>query len=259
MNNHPFHLVDKSPWPIIMSMTIMCMTAGTTVMFHNHDFNLINMAMLTTTICAIQWWRDTIRESTYQGMHTKKVMTSMKLGMILFILSEIMFFISLFWTFFHSSLSPSIEIGVSWPPMNIKPFNPMSIPMLNTTILLSSGVSLTWAHSALLEKNYNQSLKSMKITIILGLYFTALQAYEYKQSSFSMADSIYGSSFFMSTGFHGIHVLVGSVFIMISLMRMKNLHFSNYHHVGFECSAWYWHFVDVVWLFLYMSIYWWGS
>nr|YP_010271162.1 cytochrome c oxidase subunit III [Tricentrus longivalvulatus]UKB86927.1 cytochrome c oxidase subunit III [Tricentrus longivalvulatus] len=259
MNNHPFHLVDSSPWPILSSMALLCLTSGAVMMFYNTQYQLISIGALITILCMIQWWRDIIRESTYQGLHSIKVMKNMKLGMILFILSEIMFFVSFFWSFFHSSLSPSIEIGVNWPPLNIKTFNPMGIPLLNTMILLSSGVSLTWSHSALLSMNYSQSIKSMLITISLGIYFSILQLYEYMQAPFCIADSVYGSSFFMSTGFHGIHVLVGSIFILISIIRLKKLHYSNYHHVGFECSAWYWHFVDVVWLFLYVSIYWWGG
>nr|ATD86007.1 cytochrome c oxidase subunit III [Centrotus cornutus] len=259
MNNHPFHLVDKSPWPIISSMSLLCMTSGAVIMFYSKNYDMFIMGVTTTILCMIQWWRDIIRESTFQGLHSIMVMKNMKLGMILFILSEIMFFVSFFWSFFHSSLSPSIEIGMNWPPLNIKSFNPMGVPLLNTMILLSSGVSMTWAHSAILMKNYSQSMKSMIITILLGVYFSMLQAYEYLEASFCISDSVYGSSFFMSTGFHGIHVLIGSIFILISMMRMKKLHYSNYHHVGFECSAWYWHFVDVVWLFLYVSIYWWGG
>nr|ASR18173.1 cytochrome c oxidase subunit III [Tricentrus sp. EMHAU-15041605] len=259
MNNHPFHLVDKSPWPIMSSMSLLCLTSGAIIMFNTKTYYLITIGILITIMCMIQWWRDIVRESTFQGLHSIKVTQNMKLGMILFILSEIMFFVSFFWSFFHSSLSPSIEIGMNWPPLNIKSFNPMGIPLLNTMILLSSGVSMTWSHSSLLMKNYSQSMKSMIITIILGLYFSMLQLYEYLESPFCISDSVYGSSFFMSTGFHGIHVLIGSVFILTSMIRLKKLHYSNYHNVGFECSAWYWHFVDVVWLFLYVSIYWWGG
>nr|AFY16824.1 cytochrome c oxidase subunit III [Leptobelus sp. HL-2012] len=259
MKNHPFHLVEKSPWPLISSMALLTLTSGMVNMFFNNNMNLMLIGLTITLLCMTQWWRDMIRESTFQGLHTKTVMKNMKMGMIMFILSEIMFFTAFFWAFFHSSLSPSIEIGMNWPPLNIKSFNPLSIPLLNTMILLSSGVSLTWAHSSVLTKNFTQSMKSMMITITLGIYFSLLQLYEYYESSFSISDSVYGSSFFMSTGFHGIHVMIGTTFIYISKMRIKNLHISSNHHVGFECSAWYWHFVDVVWLLLYISIYWWGS
>nr|YP_009692118.1 cytochrome c oxidase subunit III [Leptocentrus albolineatus]QEG98459.1 cytochrome c oxidase subunit III [Leptocentrus albolineatus] len=259
MNNHPFHMVDKSPWPIITSMGMLTLTSGMVNMFYKTEMNILITGLLITLMCMFQWWRDIIRESTFQGLHSKVVIMNMKLGMMLFILSEIMFFVSFFWSFFHSSLSPSIEIGMNWPPYNIKSFNPMSIPLLNTIILLSSGVSMTWSHSSILNNNLSKSIKSMLITIILGMYFTSLQAYEYMVSPFSISDSVYGSSFFMSTGFHGIHVLIGSIFIMVTIMRLKNLHFSKNHHIGFECAAWYWHFVDVVWLFLYISVYWWGG
>nr|QKW88773.1 cytochrome c oxidase subunit III [Rhytidodus viridiflavus] len=259
MNNHPFHLVDKSPWPLTSSMGLMTMTSGTILWFNKMNPTLMVMGIIIILLTMMQWWRDVIRESTYQGMHTTKVMLSMKWGMIMFIMSEVMFFSSFFWAFFHSSLSPTMEIGLQWPPEGIKTFNPMSIPMLNTMILLSSGISMTWAHNAILNKNFSQSMKSMIITVTLGVYFTMLQMYEYMESPFSISDSIYGSTFFMSTGFHGIHVMVGTIFIMTVMMRTKNLHFSMNHHIGFESSAWYWHFVDVVWLFLYIMIYWWGS
>nr|WRQ18204.1 cytochrome c oxidase subunit 3 [Japanagallia neohamata] len=259
MKNHPFHLVDNSPWPISGSLGLMTTTSGMIMWFHKTNLNLMMIGILIIMLTMIQWWRDVTRESTFQGMHTNKVSLSMKIGMIMFIVSEILFFSSFFWTFMHSSLSPNMEIGMMWPPLGIKVFNPMNIPMLNTMILLSSGMSMTWAHNAIINKNYSQLIQSMIITIILGLYFSSLQFYEYYESPFSIADSIYGSTFFMSTGFHGIHVIIGTMFIIVSMLRIKNLHMSNEHHIGFEASAWYWHFVDVVWLFLYLLVYWWGS
>nr|YP_010996497.1 cytochrome c oxidase subunit III [Sophonia microstaina]WPC85239.1 cytochrome c oxidase subunit III [Sophonia microstaina] len=258
MNNHPFHLVDKSPWPIVGSVGLMTTTSGMIMWFHMMNYNLLLLGMTIIILTMIQWWRDVIRESTFQGLHTKKVIISMKWGMILFITSEVLFFSSFFWAFLHSSLSPNVEIGLQWPPLGIKPFNPMNIPMLNTMILLCSGISMTWAHNAILLKNYTQTIQSMLITVILGFYFSLLQMYEYIESPFCISDSVYGSTFFMSTGFHGLHVIIGTIFISVSLYRVKNLHFSSQHHVGFETAAWYWHFVDVVWLFLYMMVYWWG-
>nr|YP_010610816.1 cytochrome c oxidase subunit III [Paratkina nigrifasciana]WAP91637.1 cytochrome c oxidase subunit III [Paratkina nigrifasciana] len=259
MNNHPFHLVDNSPWPITGSIGVMTLTSGMVMWFHKLNMNLFILGLSIILLTMIQWWRDVTRESTFQGLHTKKVILSMKMGMILFILSEVLFFSSFFWAFFHSSLSPTMEIGLKWPPSGIKTFDPMNIPLLNTMILLSSGISLTWAHNAIINKNFNQMKQSMILTIILGLYFSLLQLYEYMESPFCISDSIYGSTFFMSTGFHGIHVIIGTIFIFVSFIRMLNLHFSSNHHVGFEASAWYWHFVDVVWLFLYISVYWWGK
>nr|YP_010946770.1 cytochrome c oxidase subunit III [Pseudoglomeris montshadskii]WGO57527.1 cytochrome c oxidase subunit III [Pseudoglomeris montshadskii] len=257
--NHPFHLVDKSPWPIIGATSIMIMMIGLINWFHMYNKELMLMGMLIIILTMIQWWRDIIRESTFQGLHTKLVIKGLRWGMILFIISEVFFFISFFWAFFHSSLSPTLEIGSTWPPMGILPFNPLQIPLLNTTILLSSGVTVTWAHHSLLENNYSQAFQSLLLTIILGMYFTMLQAYEYMESPFTISDSIYGTVFFVATGFHGLHVLIGTTFLLTCLIRHSFYHFSSLHHFGFEGAAWYWHFVDIVWLFLYISIYWWGS
>lgn len=259
MNNHPFHIVDKRPWPIITSFCIMSLTLGIILMFHRTEFWLFYYSFFTLIISVFQWWRDIIRESTFQGLHTIKVSYRLKLGIILFILSEVLFFLSFFWAFFHIRLSPSIDIGINWPPLGIEVFNPMGIPMLNTIILLTSGVSLTWAHRSIINNNFSQCLSSILITIFLGLYFSSLQLIEYYESSFSICDSVYGSIFFIGTGFHGFHVLIGTIFIIVSAFRLWKIHYSRSHHVGFECCAWYWHFVDVVWLFLYISIYWWGS
>lgn len=259
MKNHPFHLVDNRPWPLTGSLGLITITSGTVLWFHNRQIWLINLGVLIIALTMIQWWRDVVRESTFQGLHTHKVVTGIKWGILLFIISEVIFFSSFFWAFFHRRLSPSIEIGMQWPPLGIKPFNPMRIPLLNTIILLSSGVSITWAHNALINNNYTQTIQSILITVILGVYFSILQGVEYYEAPFTMADSVYGSLFFIRTGFHGLHVIIGTIFIMISIIRVIKLHMSNTHHIGFEASAWYWHFVDVVWLFLYISIYWWGS
>nr|WRQ18139.1 cytochrome c oxidase subunit 3 [Anaceratagallia venosa] len=259
MKNHPYHLVENSPWPISSSMGLMTLLTGMIMWMTKTNLILLTIGLSITLLTMYQWWRDIMREATFQGMHTKKVLISMKIGMIMFIMSEVLFFSSFFWTFLHSSLSPNIEIGMNWPPSGIKSFNPMNIPMLNTMILLSSGMTMTWAHNALLNKNLSQLTQSLMITISLGIYFSILQFYEYYESPFTMSDSIYGSTFFMSTGFHGIHVIIGTMFILVSTNRAMKLHMSNTHHMGFEAAAWYWHFVDVVWLFLYMMIYWWGS
>nr|AVN67373.1 cytochrome c oxidase subunit 3 [Diploptera punctata] len=258
-SNHPFHLVDKSPWPLTGAIGALIMMTGLIKWFHLYNQELMFMGMTIMLLTMIQWWRDIVREGTYQGLHTKFVTKGLRWGMILFIISEVFFFLSFFWAFFHSSLSPTIDIGSLWPPAGILPFNPLQIPLLNTAILLSSGVTVTWAHHGLLENNYNQSLQGLFLTVILGLYFTALQAFEYLEAPFTIADSVYGSTFFMATGFHGLHVIIGTTFLLTCLLRHLFLHFSSHHHFGFEAAAWYWHFVDVVWLFLYISIYWWGS
>lgn len=234
-------------------------TSGVVSWFKGNSRLLIFIGLIIIILTSIQWWRDVSREAAFQGHHSIEVETNMRLGIVLFIASEVLFFVSFFWAFFHSRLAPSIEIGILWPPKNIRAFNPFQIPLLNTVILLSSGVSVTWAHHRIIENNHSQAKKGLFITVILGLYFTALQAFEYIEASFSFADSVYGSTFFIATGFHGLHVIIGTTFLGVCLVRLLSCQFSYKHHFGFEAAAWYWHFVDVVWLFLYITIYWWGS
>nr|QIV24710.1 cytochrome c oxidase subunit III [Eboraphyllus middletoni] len=257
--NHPFHLVDISPWPILGAAGATVTLMGLIKWFHFYESNLLLLGFTITALIMFQWWRDVIREATFQGLHTFNVTIGLRWGMILFIISEFFFFLSFFWGFFHNALSPSVELGMIWPPKGIKVFNPIEIPLLNTLILLTSGLTVTWAHHSLMENNYSQALQGLLITVILGIYFTILQAYEYLEAPFTISDAAYGSSFFMATGFHGIHVIIGTTFLLVCLIRHYYIHFSSIHHFGFEAAAWYWHFVDVVWLFLYISIYWWGS
>nr|ARH53979.1 cytochrome c oxidase subunit 3 [Pantoxystus rubricollis] len=257
--NHPFHMVDYSPWPLLASMSVFSLLMGVIKWFHLNEMNLFLFSSLTQLLIMYQWWRDIVRESTFQGLHTMKVTMGLRWGMILFITSEVFLFIAFFWAFFHASLAPSIELGMNWPPKGIKPFNPLEIPLLNTIILLSSGLSITWSHHSIMENNYTQALQSLMLTVTLGIYFTFLQAYEYMEAPFTISDSVYGSTFYSCTGLHGLHVIIGSTFLLICLIRLYYNHFSSSHHFGFEAAAWYWHFVDVVWLFLYISIYWWGS
>ena len=193
--------------------------------------------------------------SAYSSFRAK----GLRYGIILFIVSEVFFFAGFFWAFYHSSLVPTHDLGGCWPPTGITPLNPLEVPLLNTSVLLASGVSITWAHHSLIEGNRNHINQALLITILLGLYFTILQASEYFETSFSISDGIYGSTFFIATGFHGLHVIIGSTFLIVCLLRQLKFHFTSKHHFGFEAAAWYWHFVDVVWLFLYVSIYWWGS
>nr|YP_003331320.1 cytochrome c oxidase subunit III [Lucanus mazama]ACM45029.1 cytochrome c oxidase subunit III [Lucanus mazama] len=257
--NHPYHLVDASPWPILGAFSAMITMVGIIKWFHMFNVNLLLLGLSVTSLIMYQWWRDISREGTYQGLHTFQVTMGLRWGMILFITSEVFFFISFFWAFFHSSLTPSIELGMNWPPKGVTPFNPIEIPLLNTLILLTSGLTVTWAHHSLMENNFNQATQGLVLTVILGIYFSILQAYEYIEAPFTIADAAYGSTFFMATGFHGIHVIIGTTFLLTCLLRHLNNHFSSIHHFGFEAAAWYWHFVDVVWLFLYISVYWWGS
>jgi len=251
-------IIDQSPWPILAAIGAIIITTGLVKWFNAYSFYLILLGILCLLIISYQWWRDISRESTFQGLHTSVVLKGLKWGIILFITSEVLFFFSFFWAFFHRRLSPNFEVGLFWPPTGITPFNPFNVPLLNTLILLSSGVTVTWAHHSLIEGNLSQYINRIILTVILGLYFTALQAYEYLEASFAIADSIYGSTFFVATGFHGLHVLIGTTFLVICLIRGTKLHFSQAHHFGFEAAAWYWHFVDVVWLFLYINVYWWG-
>lgn len=258
-SNHPFHLVDYSPWPLTGAIGAITTVAGIVKWFHQYDISLFTLGNIITILTVYQWWRDVSREGTFQGLHTYQVTIGLRWGIILFIVSEVLFFVSFFWAFFHRSLSPAIELGASWPPAGIISFNPFQIPLLNTAILLASGVTVTWAHHSLIEGNHSQTTQGLFFTVLLGVYFSILQAYEYIEAPFTIADSVYGSTFYIATGFHGFHVLIGTTFLLVCLLRHINNHFSKNHHFGFEAAAWYWHFVDIVWLFLYVTIYWWGG
>jgi len=213
------------------------------------------------------WWRDVIREAESGGYHTRVVQISHRYGMILFIASEVMFFVAWFWAYFNTALFPADVhqvvrdqlLGGQWPPKGIETFDPWHLPLLNTLILLTSGTTVTWAHHALLE-NDRQGLKlGLLCTIALGLAFTGVQAFEYSHAAFHYAGHIYGATFFMATGFHGFHVIIGSIFLIVCLLRALAGQFKPNQHLGFEFAAWYWHFVDVVWLFLFACIYVWGA
>lgn len=255
----PFHLVEYRPWPLISSLAAFNMTAGLTAWFHNLGVRPLLLGLLLTILRIIQWWRDVVREATFQGHHTSIVLRGLKFGIVLFIISEVIFFFAFFWGFFHSRLAPTPEISCTWPPPGIEPINPFSVPLLNTATLLASGVTVTWAHHSLTSGNNEEALSALIWTVLLGVYFTYLQANEYYEAPFTIADGIYGTTFFVSTGFHGLHVLIGTTFLIVCLFRTYFHHFSRDRHFGFEAAAWYWHFVDVVWIFLYLCIYWWGS
>nr|YP_009003688.1 cytochrome c oxidase subunit III [Iwatanemertes piperata]AHB53113.1 cytochrome c oxidase subunit III [Iwatanemertes piperata] len=259
MVRNPFHLVEFSPWPLVGSVGAFFLTVGMASWFHGYSEGVMVVGLVVVLLTMVQWWRDVVREGTYQGFHTGKVAVGLRWGMILFIASEVCFFAAFFWAYFHSSLSPSYELGSCWPPAGIFPLNPFSVPLLNTAVLLASGVSVTWAHHALLEGSRKNGLQGLLLTVVLGVYFTFLQAGEYWEAPFTLADGVYGSTFFVATGFHGLHVLIGSSFLLVCLFRCFLQQFSGTRHFGFEAAAWYWHFVDVVWLFLYLCIYWWGS
>lgn len=261
VHKHPYHLVDPSPWPFLISFGLFFLTFGMAMMFHNYTGGgfLIFTGLIMILGIMYTWFRDIVREAVYEGQHTQQVQLGLRNGMLLFIFSELLFFMSFFWAFFHSSLAPTPEIGSLWPPLGIETINAWGVPLLNTLILLSSGASITWAHHAIVFGDRKNAIRSLVITISLAVFFTCIQAYEYIESSFSISDSVYGTTFFLLTGFHGIHVIVGTIFIIVSTIRLINHHFTKTHHFGFEAAAWYWHFVDVVWLFLFIAVYWWGG
>jgi heme/copper-type cytochrome/quinol oxidase subunit 3 len=257
---HPFHLVDPSPWPLVGSFAAFMIATGTTIVFHDYGGpGLIKFGIFLLISTFILWWRDVIREGSFEGQHTHIVQLGLRFGMILFIASEVMFFVAFFWAFFWSSLAPTPEIGSVWPPKGIPVLSAWEIPFLNTLILLTSGASVTWAHHAICARDQKGAYDALIFTILLATLFTYLQYVEYCSAGFTIADSVYGSTFYMATGFHGFHVFVGTCFLTVCLYRLARLHFTSTHHFGFEAAAWYWHFVDVVWLFLFIAVYAWGG
>ena len=258
---HPFHLVDPSPWPIVSATGAFAATFGGVMFFHSYQGGifLLNLGLFIIVFGMFVWWRDVIREGTFEGQHTKQVEIGLRMGMILFIVSEIMFFFAFFWAFFYSSVNPAPEIGAIWPPKGIACFSPWEVPFLNTLILLSSGAPVTVCHNSLITGDRKLAIYSLIVTIILAITFTGFQVFEYIHASFNISDSIYGSCFYMATGFHGFHVFIGTCFLTVCLYRIYSYHFTRENHFGFEAAAWYWHFVDVVWLFLFVAVYWWGG
>src|SRR5918995_4532544 len=266
VRKHPYHLVDPSPWPIVGAVAAGTLAVGG--IFYMHEvpmplglpsWILIPVGIALVLLTMFLWWRDVVMEATYQGHHTPVVQIGLRYGMALFIASEVMFFAAFFWAYFDASLFPKEAIGGVWPPENIRTFDPFELPLLNTLILLTSGVTVTWAHHALREGDREGTLLGLGLTVLLGLTFTAVQAYEYSHAAFGFTEGIYPSTFFMATGFHGFHVIIGTIFLIVCWFRAYKGHFKPDHHFGFEAAAWYWHFVDVVWLFLFICIYWWGS
>jgi cytochrome c oxidase subunit 3 len=256
--DHDYHLVDPSPWPVLGGFSALVLAIGFIMFMHDMGGWVFALggAMLLYTV--FLWWRDVIREATFEGHHTPVVQIGMRYGMALFIASEVMFFVAWFWAYFNASLFPTEAVGSVWPPQGIETFDPWHLPFVNTVILLTSGTTVTWAHHALRVGNRQGLLMGLILTIALGVTFTFVQAYEYQHAAFTFAGGIYGSTFFMATGFHGAHVIIGTIFLTVCLGRAYKNHFKPDHHFGFEAAAWYWHFVDVVWLFLFSCIYVWG-
>ena len=258
---HPFHLVDNSPWPISISWTLFYMAIGAVLSMQGFVMgpNLLLLGLLSTTIIMFFWFGDVNAEGSFLGNHTKEVKKGLVLGFLLFVVSEVMAFASVFWAYFHNALSPAVELGGTWPPLGITPLDPFAIPLLNTFLLLSSGAFITYGHHALIGGLRKDAIISIFWTIVLAVVFTLFQYFEYSNADFSIADSIYGTVFYASTGLHGFHVIVGTIFIFWSFTRLIKYYISKQGHIGLESSILYWHFVDVVWLFLYMTVYVWGS
>lgn len=257
--NHDYHILPPSIWPFIGAVSGFTMAFGAVLWFHDYGpwVLLIGTAMVLYTMYC--WWADVVREGQ-TGDHTPVVQIGLRYGVVLFIVSEIMFFAAWFWSFFKHALYPMPAIDNSWPPPGVETFDPWHLPLINTLILLCSGCAATWAHHAIAHENNREHLKyGLWLAVLLGVLFTAFQAYEYSHAQFGFAGNIYGANFFMATGFHGFHVLIGTIFLGVCLWRVYLGHFTQEQHVGFETAAWYWHFVDVVWLFLFASIYVWGS
>ncbi len=250
---HPYHLVDPSPWPLLSSFAAGFMVLGGVFAMHDKGAWLFILGLAAVVFCMVVWWRDVLRET---GFHNNIVQLGLRYGVVLFIASEVMFFFAFFWAYFNASLFP---VGGVWPPEDIITFDPFDLPFLNTLLLLLSGVTVTWAHQALVDDDNDNTIKALTFTVLLGVVFLCLQAYEYSHAAFSFTDGIYPTVFFMATGFHGFHVFVGTVFLAVCLYRAIKKEFKPDHHVGFEAAAWYWHFVDVVWLFLFVAVYIYGA
>lgn len=255
----PFLALRGRFWPLFVSISVFTLIVSVVLWFQFKIsvFILLTAVLITVSLMFI-WWRDVIRESLL-GFHTRKLEFSIRYGVILFIVSEVFFFVSFFWGFYDAALSPTVELGMVWPPKGILPLEVYSIPLLNTVILLSSGVTITWAHHSLTNNLFFSALFSLGFTLVLGFYFLYMQYEEYRERAFAISDRIYGTTFFVRTGFHGLHVIIGTTYLTyVFILIVRGVLLSS-HHFSFEAAAWYWHFVDVVWLFLYLSIYWWGS
>lgn len=243
---NPFHLVDVSPWPIFTSFSFLSFALGVVIIVRSFYCLPFLFSLLILLFSSFLWGRDVHREGCYRGFHNFEVTEGFKLGMIFFIISECFFFLGMFWAYFHLAESPALELGGVWPPQGVIAFDPKGIPFLNTILLVSSGVSVTWTHHAMECGNFSHSIISLLITVILGIAFTSFQLIEYFVAGFTFSCSSYSSVYFIGTGFHGLHVLIGRVLLVICLVRFSFISVRPNHSVGFECSVWYWHFVDVV-------------
>ncbi len=275
--NHDYHILPPSIWPLVGSFSALTMFGGLVMWMNEAAYGslIFGLGVIGVLFTFYSWWVDVIAEA-HAGDHTPVVSLHLRYGMILFIASEVMFFVGWFWAWFDFSLFPvplevvdgtttslfgqeGAELIAQWPPKGLEVLDAMKLPLLNTLILLCSGTTVTWAHHALIHGDRDGLKKGLWITLILGVLFTSLQVVEYIEAPFAFAGINYGTTFFMATGFHGFHVVVGTIFLAICLFRVYKGHFTPQQHFGFEAAAWYWHFVDVVWLFLFAVIYVWGG
>jgi cytochrome c oxidase subunit 3 len=257
---HPYHLVESSPYALLVSLSLSLLMLSSILCFSGQIFHdvLTYIGLICLVLCISLWCNDIIREGSYQGYHTLRVQSGLTLGFVLFVISEVAVFASVFWAFFHSSLSPSVDIGCIWPPLGVCAINPLEVPLLNTVVLLLSSATLTYAHHALLVLSRCHLLLGSGLTIALSLLFTFLQYYEFSFSSFTISDSIYGSTFFALTGLHGLHILLGTVFLSVAVLRLALYHITDSHYLGYQSSILYWHFVDLIWIFVYTFAYLWS-
>lgn len=267
---HPYHLVEPSPWPLLGALAAGLLAVGAVMYMHDVEFGGVKVGLkglliglLSVLAVMFFWWKDVIYEAVVEKAHSSIAQIGMRYGMALFIASEVMFFVAFFWAFFDASIFPADAIGGVWPPEGMKTVDPFDLPFLMTMILLLSGCTVTWAHHAILEDNQKEFRQALGLTVLLGVIFLGFQTYEYghliHDYNYSFDQNVFTATFFMATGFHGFHVLIGTIFLFVCWLRAHKNHFNADQHFGFEAAAWYWHFVDVVWLFLFVAVYWWGG
>lgn len=257
--NYGYHIIENSPWVIYTTISIGSILINN-ILYMNRYTNgkhLLIISIISLIININGWWKEVINESTSKGEHTHIVQEGLMKGYILFIISEIVIFLSLFYTFFYFSIIPDIHIGNIWPPVGINIINFKSIPLLNTMLLFFSGIAITIGHYKIKEGDIIGSKRYIMYTMIIGIIFVGMQYIEYKYSEFNITDSVYSNIFYVLTGIHGLHVIIGIIFIYIAYIRIKE--YTNKHHMNYILSSIYWHFVDIVWLFLFAIIYIWSS
>jgi cytochrome c oxidase subunit III len=270
---HQYHILPPSIWPLLGAFSALALAIGGVMWMHKSPAGgtVFYVGLAAVIATAYLWWRDVVREAN-AGDHTPVVSLHLRYGMILFIASEVMFFVGWFWSWFSFSLFPQVlsvadkvvtvggeGVTAQWPPKGLEVIDPFGFPLLNTLILLCSGTTVTYAHHALIHGDRKGLINGLWATVVLGAVFSFIQGFEYAHAPFHFAGLNYGASFFMATGFHGFHVLIGTIFLAVCLIRAYRGDFTPRQHFGFEAAAWYWHFVDVVWLFLFVSVYVWGG